>query len=602
MNRSAAVLVALIGLHAAMAVAGDGARAITADGTRIEGELQGNAPAALRFQTATAAIPLSDLRRIDFAPRAVEWTDSRPLRRFRLATGETLSGTLDHWTPERTTLIVRGGQRVELPSPTIAAIEMPDGRQETLFESFGTQPADARATIGKPAEPWHGTALNLSRSGPSLTFTPESRCDRGRVSFAFNEPAELSLAWGVELSFDPGDHRPPVRIAVQPMDVSYDVRFTPPAAATVHPLRRMAGWNRLSLQFGDGRVLVSVNGQVLATASAPFGELAEVRLWRAAADDGTAATPNGPPGDVWIDDLLAVRFTPEEPRPAVVPLAGCDALQRTNGDVLYGRITHFDPQQTGIRTALGATELPSREVAVIAFAAEPPTGPAIGGCLCRLEFQPLVQFPAALSDHLLVAIQAVAETGLTADHPFLGRLHIPLEQVRRLRPLFLGRRQLLRASAAHLGNEVRGTFAAPAPDGTRLDGRFVLEAVPRGPVFIRATVAHLSPASPAAPPGTARLGELRSGALLTQLSINGHMVGPLNTELTYRDAPGGWQDVRLRIAPELLRAGEMTWQIEQQPSRNNPHEFDDCEIGPIALEIEASESMRPLTISPRSAP
>jgi hypothetical protein len=137
-----------------------------------------------------------------------------------------------------------------------------------------------------------------------------------------------------------------------------------------------------------------------------------------------------------------------------------------------------------------------------------------------------------------------------------------------------------------LGNQTQPTFLHKDPHGTTWQGEFPLDSVPLGAATLRIKAAELEPSGQETPLGSRHLPELRNGGLGTEFLLNGTSLGRLNDLISrkaHRDAPA---EIRVPIPAGLLKAGRNTWAIRQSPLPSRPQEFDDCELGPIVLDIE----------------
>jgi hypothetical protein len=133
---------------------------------------------------------------------------------------------------------------------------------------------------------------------------------------------------------------------------------------------------------------------------------------------------------------------------------------------------------------------------------------------------------------------------------------------------------------------VKSQFLHKQPNGSAWQGSFRLESASVAKAFIHLEVAELEPAGKDTLPGSPHLAELRNGGLGTEVILNGTSLGRLNDRISRKALRESPQKIRLEIPAELLRKGENTWAIKQTPLRKNPQEFDDCEIGPVVLDIE----------------
>jgi hypothetical protein len=175
---------------------------------------------------------------------------------------------------------------------------------------------------------------------------------------------------------------------------------------------------------------------------------------------------------------------------------------------------------------------------------------------------------------------------ITLHHPLLGTITVPWGEVDFIEPRFFGRAKVLSPDVRHLGNQVQPGFPHEQPLGTAWDGEFLLKNAPAGSAFLRFRAAELEPAGRMTPPGSRYLSELRSGLLGTEVFLNGQSLGRLNDGISRRTPVDSPQSIRLPIPRHLLASGQNWWRIEQTSLGKTHKEFDDCEIGPIVLELE----------------
>jgi hypothetical protein len=271
-----------------------------------------------------------------------------------------------------------------------------------------------------------------------------------------------------------------------------------------------------------------------------------------------------------------------------IPPSGADVVEFHSGDRLFGTISRADAHHVEIEGVFGTVRRSWSDVVRIALHHDQPSspGPPIAGLWARVVLQAPLEAGEPGQLALDLAIQSVNAERVLARHAILGEMRLPLAGVRRIEPQFLGLRLPLSRDVHHLGDEVRAGFRTPAPTGRTLTGEFLLESVPPGSAVFAVDVADLEPSGPDTPLGSPFLRELQGGRLVTELFVNGQHIGRLNDALRWRASPGDPQRIRIAMPGDVLRAGSNLWKLEQQPARDDPEEFDDAEVGPIAIEFE----------------
>jgi hypothetical protein len=187
---------------------------------------------------------------------------------------------------------------------------------------------------------------------------------------------------------------------------------------------------------------------------------------------------------------------------------------------------------------------------------------------------------------LIGAIQSADVERIVIGHPFLGELTIAAARVGRLEPMFSGSSLLVTPETNHMGDEVRPGFRVTQPGGNTLERSFDVERLPDGNAFLSAEVSELEASGPETPPASPFLSELRDGFLKTSLLINERRIAEVNDMVSIRRRTGDAERIRIAIPIGALRPGRNTFRFEQRASRADANNFDDFEIGRIAIEFE----------------
>lgn len=421
-------------------------------------------------------------------------------------------------------------------------------------------------------------SLLLRPGDAEPTARPGRLIAAGRVELSFFDTnLRHATDWFIEAEFRAPDGGS--RVAFCP-GWSAAVYRTLPAgrgAATVPPLARSEGWHRLTLLFDADRVLVVLDDRVVDTYAAA-GSFVALRL-----RSGKAAAGERP--EAWIDD---VQFHEQvDDRPAELNLQKSDLIRLAEGDELFGEIVAADPHRAKLSGRFGLRSFRWTEIRGIEFAAGGgPPGDPVTGLIATVELAPVLGAGEADGDSLVVALQSISESELTAVHPSLGELRIPLRWIERIVPRFAGTLQLVDAARHHLGDEIREDFRAKLAEGPRLEWTVSLDAAPKGKTYLSLQVADLEPGFGATTKDGGPRAELAAGFLRTELFVNGRRIDDLNRHVSARAIPANPQRLRIALPPGLLKTGPNTVRLEQHSARNDPQQFDDCEVSRVAIEIE----------------
>uniref|UniRef100_A0A7C4LMZ9 Uncharacterized protein n=1 Tax=Schlesneria paludicola TaxID=360056 RepID=A0A7C4LMZ9_9PLAN len=502
---------------------------------------------------------------------------ARPLRRLELVTGEQFY--VEWLRADPFGLEVRWrGHRVRLCWDVVAELSNLPGVVDVLDESFedaqGTSSADAHSG-GKA---WRGTRL-----APPWRWLPAEPVAVGQVQWC--QRADLGQARGftAQFAFSPADGSdaqasdvPNTEVLQVGVSSEGWLMAVPPPGWSIdfrQPLRLSPTWDLLSLDWDRDRWRVLCHEIVVATGRKPEREWTGVSF-----DASETAAP------VWIDDVR-VQLRHEAPARAAT---GEAAVTLARGDVLYGRVATLDPRGVHVHGARGSVHVPWREWVAVHPASD---ARAVGssqfvhGVLQRVQTPP-PPWPRGLSAETWIAA-ALPTWGEPPGwaHPMWGRLHVEETAVRHSERWHRGDFCWLLMGLVHLGDEVRPSFLHPEPQGSRVEGEFVLHAVPRGTCVMSIDVAELEPSGPDTPPTQPFLSRLRGGSLRTELFVNGRLVGDWNRGLSWRPPVMQRQRLRMAVPVEWLQTGRNTWEIRQQPLAPGDHRLDDCELGRLALEL-----------------
>jgi hypothetical protein len=567
-------------------------RALTKSGSQVTGQLTGRTPQTLAFTSSGPGQvrAVQDLRQIVFpaAPRRI--ATGGPPRRLIFWSGESLSGEIFSLCDRQLVFSLPDGHRGLIDSRGIEALWNPPGERNLVYEDFEQSPI-----LWKSAAPMavfdaaHGRAGGMSLLPTATRRTWEyalpTPLAAGRVELSLFDCGGVvpSEPWLLEFVFDAAETAPRIRIGLDAERKSYEVETSPQCPLSVQLLARHAGWRQFTLLTDESRVVLLIDNQVLASGPAATGKLSVIRLLRPAApvarDEGTAMF------QAWIDDIM-IQIPSSHRRPRREQRTQ-DSVVLQNGDELFGKLRGMDAKTISLQGSFGDWQAPWSTADGVCFQRGSPAARPISGWIARLEFQSAPGTPVGEVDWLIGAIQAANEKALILDHPWLGMVTLDPAGIRRLEPWFLGSRWEIDAATSHLGDELREEFRDPVPIGPRLEREFTLDALPAGTAWMSLLTDNLEPAGPWTPAWSEFLGELRGGHLLTELYLNEQRIGDLNRHLDSRATASRPVRLRIPIPANVLKAGRNRVRLEQRPARDDPRDFDDCEISNWALEIES---------------
>jgi len=278
------------------------------------------------------------------------------------------------------------------------------------------------------------------------------------------------------------------------------------------------------------------------------------------------------------------------------------SVQLQDGDSFYGKAVRVGTRGVHLPTQFGPIDFSWGEVRRVALPrANPKELPSVSGNVCRVQLAPdsaTTFFGSQPTCELTGAVRLTASS-VEIQHPLLradtagadetaspSHIALPWASVQKIEPLFRGEYRLLDPGPRHLGNVIQRSFSRPEPDGTTLTLHFVLTEIPTGRVFLRLEAAELEPASPQTLRATPKLAELRRGFLTTTVLLNEVDAGSVNRYCKFQSAIGSPTRLRIPLPHGALKRGLNVIQLRQNPSRDDPKKFDDCELRRIAIEFE----------------
>lgn len=278
-----------------------------------------------------------------------------------------------------------------------------------------------------------------------------------------------------------------------------------------------------------------------------------------------------------IDDLSLREYRAELARMRIAPRATetLDRVTLDTGDQLFGQ--------------LAAARLP----ATIALEGEQGTWASDWSQAVRIDLSrrpipahclaPINGWQLDLRPSSTRHLRNLCISERTAQHPWLGLFSLsPPNQGSHTG---FGEFRWLEPDPRHLGDEIRSDLSPTVPVGTAVSGTIEFPELPRGRMWMMVDVAEMEPSGPETIPTQPFLDALRGGGLRTELLINDRIVTDVNRFLRVRTPATHPERVWLPIPNELWRAGINTWALRQRPLSSSQLQYDDAEVGRIALWI-----------------
>jgi hypothetical protein len=461
---------------------------------------------------------------------AKEGEARRPIRALELVTGERLYVEWLRGDRLGAEFRWRGNHRFRVPWSLVASVSNPPGVVDVLAGQFAND-----------AAPWRWESAVPLAAG-ECRWRQRSGDEEVRLHFGGDDAAAVLTL----LVDDTGQ-----LVLRLPHDWTVEFR---------QRLSVWTGWQTVSVDWDATRWRVLVGDAVLATGRAVTTRLQSV-------ESASANT------EVLI---RALQQAPTQNVPSA-------SVMLATGDVLFGDL--IDSDRAGLQLAglRGTVHIPWTEWAAVS--PRPATNVSshfVHGTLQHVRTAPPT-WPRGLPEEMWLAVRVSRDEW---EHPLLGRLIVPADDVMAGTVRHAGDFRWLHAGRVHLGDELRPTFHAPTSQGTACGGSFVLQAAPRGRCFLALDAAELEPSGPQTPPSEPFLAALHGGALRTELFINGRLVGDCNRLLSWRPPVARPERLRMEIPRDWLRVGENRWDLRQQPLAAGDGRFDDCELSHIALELE----------------
>jgi hypothetical protein len=561
------------------------------DGRAVAGRLERDEARGFVFRPEGGEpIGLGEVRAIAFDSPGPGRAFGTPTFQVGLGGGGRISGELVGVDGESVTLDVPGAGRVALGRRGVRSVVQRPGAAQVFRDGF--EGLDRRRWSGLVGDPQVVAAprlvgegaLRLPAGGSALTMRLDEPIGSGALEVAFLDDGRRveGQRWFVDLTFRGGEgQEATVRAVLGWAEETLAVESPGGPRLHVQRLLRRAGWHRLSIRFGPEQTELAVDGDELAFGRPGLGlPLAEVRL--ATEGLGDAGAPRGLAAV--LDDLALSRRA--EPFGSLESEPSLDEVRLTSGDQLFGRVRSADA--SGVEAEVGGrpVALPWSDVAGLFFRRDPAPAEPVSGWLARVEWAASAE-DARGRDRVEGAIAGLTDDALELDVPYLGRLGVPRDRLRRVEPLERALRIVLDPGPYHLGDRYVADLDPPRPEPEPLELAFTLDAPPEGAASLCLDVVQVIGVV-----GTPGFSErVAAGELRTRMALNGRPLDDLNTFITAANERP--ERVRVPIPPGTLRAGRNVLRFEQTGEADAPARRDNLGLLGVAIESPRDGAAQP---------
>lgn len=524
---------------------------------------------------------------------------SSPLRQITLLGGERFLAEIVRWKDqEAVELRLPGGQSVRLALTAIESIGVPPGELELVYEPFDQAvPGAVTADVDKPSTETGSLDAGCAAGGDAslrLASVPDPVVyrfpglpDAARVQFWFRvgdrsnsddgknaTVPDDSSSLGVEFDFQ-RDAESTWRMDAGRDQVTMGLIGPSAASATRQTVRHKPGWHCLTAVFWKDHAFCVVDDTLLVSTIHSPGLLRSIRFTNV--------------GSAWIDDLQVSQLKSVGDLKRVRASTQDDCLETTNGDEWFGRVNQVTADSVWLKSGAGDRRFPWPDVNQVVRCQsdlQVASSQWNRGTWARITQRRYLDRPQE-SDRFVAAITRVDQGAIVVLHPWLGRLAFPWNQIARIERLFQGDAMTIDARTIHLGDSIREDFDRPVPDGTEWTAEFELPMAPAESteVWLSLDAVDLEPAGAGTPPGSPFLKDLRSGRLLTEITVNEQPAGDLNRWIRFRASPGHPDRVRCRIPAGVLKPGRNGLSLRQLPLKPSGTGFDNCQLSNFRLEF-----------------
>jgi hypothetical protein len=540
--------------------------AVLRNGRRIEGKLQLGTDGRLQFTPKESKNNLSfsdilDVRFPNVVPHSSLW--GAPLR-FGLGRTEWITGELAQLDAKTATARTQWSENVKFPRAALLAIKQLPGWLTVFHEDFDADAVRLKLT-GSPTldDTEHtsgGRSLRLDAAGQSALYALPTPLEAGRFGINFRDVGEPAGGrWQLEAEF--GTKQSVRILLVEGADYSVQSKI---GSGETRKLQRSPGWHRLSVRFRAEYFLVGIDDKLLFESGKKWQSegLSSIRL-------ACTAKPENAPmrGAVCFDDFT-IAHSIEELHHDNGDLSQ-DECWLASGDQLFGQVSHADGKGVEIGGRFGKRTLPWSSLRVLFPKAEAIAPQTSDGAHVRIWLDS--GFP--LADELEGVLLTLDDRKLVLRHAIFGDLTLERSRLRRLRPLFFGKRIELDSARHHLGatGQVVLGYFPPRAEGPKLRCTFRLDSVPTAARLV-ITAQHLK----------GQAGARNRGELATEVLVNGRSLGNLNSRIdrALKDP----LSIRIEIPKEALLGGENIVELIQKPEAKTGRR-ESCIISAVAIEL-----------------
>jgi hypothetical protein len=542
--------------------------AVRPDGRRTAGTLRTNPEGRLQFtpKDAGADLPLADVEHVRFPEAASHSTFLGAALRIEMLHRQCVTGELLDLDEKSVNVRTFWSNRIRLARRGVVALTQLTGLVTVFHEDFEIEPVHLKLTGSPLLNTEHRTSgrrsLQLDALGQFASHALTKPLDAGRFGVNFRDLGEPSGArWLAEADFG---GKEPLRVVLAGGE-AYAVETD--LAGETQRLARAPGWHRLDVRFRPDYLLVGVDGRLLFESAKQGPEpLREVRLACVA-----GAPDKSIRGAVLFDDLAVAKSVDELRHEPSDP--GQDELWLLGGDQLFGSVPRVDRRAAEIHGRFGKRSLPWSALRGLFFKSEEAEPQSSDGQHVRVWLDN--GFPEP--DELEGVLRALDDSKLTLRHALLGDLTFDRSRLRRLRPLFFGRRIELDNGRHHLGDAGRLVpfIVPPRSEGPTLRRTFRLDAVPPS-ARVTVTVHHLKGAADGIGPA------LERGDLRTEVFVNEKRIDYLNRHVDR--AVAETRRLAITIPNSVLRISENVVELRQTPEAASGRR-ESCVVANLAVEL-----------------
>ena len=527
--------------------------------------------------------------RIDLPVRPRVTHSYRPLRQISLLNGDRFVAEFLEWGTKTAAFRLLNGQTITVPASAISQLASVTGEVDVHFESFETERTDQlKSELDGKLDDTHAasgrSSLRIDSTSPGYRYTLDPPLDFARIEFSFqiaiHDSSSASGEWQIEWD-DNLKHRKPLVIRIGPEQSISISGLSRGTESVSQNLKSSYGWHSFIALIDPERVRLFVDDALVASSVTPAVSIKSIRY---------GPVDHNAKNILWTDDLQILKLlSTDDLKRSFSPLLDRDMLTTETGDELFGRIVGLTGSSVTLETVGQLRSIPLSRITSInwnqSHAAIKQAISMTSGIVATVEMQPFFDRRECQPEKWTVTVTKIDAQYLIAQHSLVGELKLKWSDVRRVEPLFVGQTHLVDARRFHLGNSIRSDFHRHLPDGTEIRGDFDLQKIPAGKPYFSLDVAEFEAASYDAPPATPFLAQLRAGNLITEVFVNDQNIGHLNRQIRFKAGAQTPDRIRLKVPCEVLKQGQNSFRLQQQPLEPNSHEFDDGEIGNIRLEF-----------------